>query len=91
MIKLFDLHFSIIFQVIIIASYLIHKKGTFIIKIIKTVHFYTYINNYLSYNNYNSVDITIIIFHILEHTVEYDQMNIQINLVSISILKINIV
>lgn len=91
MIKLFDLHFSIIFQVIIIASYLIHKKGTFIIKIIKTVHFYTYINNYLSYNNYNSVDITIIIFHILEHTVEYDSMNIQINLVSISILKINIV
>lgn len=66
MIKLFNLHFSIIFHVIIIASYLIHKKGTFIIKIIKTVHFYTYINNYLSYNNYNSVDITIIIFHILE-------------------------
>lgn len=91
MIKLFDLHFSIIFHVIIIASYLIHKKGTFIIKIIETVHFYTYINNYLSYNNYNSVDITIIIFHILEHTVEYDPMNIQINLVSISILKINIV
>lgn len=43
MIKLFDLHFSIIFQVIIIASYLIHKKGTFIIKIIKTVYFYTII------------------------------------------------
>lgn len=41
MIKLFDLHFSIIFHVIIIASYLIHKKGTFIIKIIKTIYFYT--------------------------------------------------